>query len=61
MRPATVERWAWILLYAGLLALCLGLFVRRTDAALGVGFMIGGTVAALAGAGLIVVRSRMSP
>ena len=60
MLPATAERWAWILLYAGLLLLCLGLFVRAADAGLGLGLVIAGAVGAFAGIGLIVARSRMS-
>ena len=59
MLPATAERWAWILLYAGLLLLCLGLFVRAADAGLGLGLLIAGAVGAFVGIGLIVARSRM--
>ena len=61
MKSASAERWAWILLYGGLLVLCLGVFVRRADAGLGLGMIGGGIVAAAAGIGLIAVRSRMSP
>jgi hypothetical protein len=61
MKPATAERWAWILLYGGLLVLCLGVFVRRDDAGFGAALIIGGAIAAAAGIGLIAVRARMSP
>jgi hypothetical protein len=61
MRNATLEKWVWVLIYGGLLLLCLGLFVLRGDAGLGWGLVIvGGAVAAI-GAALIVVRARREP
>jgi hypothetical protein len=59
MKPAIVETWAWILIYGGLLLMCLGLFVGRSDDTLG--WMLGapGAVLVAAGVGLIVLRSRM--
>lgn len=56
---ARLQALIWVLIYAGLLTLVLGLSVARIDDALG-GFMvaIGGVVAAL-GFGLIWVRSRV--
>jgi len=53
------ERWAWILIYGGLLALVLGMFLERQDRTLGDTFQMGGTGVAVAGAILIWVRSRM--
>ena len=61
MRPGTAERWAWILLYGGLLTLVLGLAVRAFDSALGTVMGIGGAIIAASGAALVVVRSRMPP
>ncbi|MCW7540639.1 hypothetical protein OOT46_22720 [Aquabacterium sp. A7-Y] len=61
MNTRTVEKWTWILIYGGLLALCLGVFVARGDEALGNGFMLGGAGAAAVGVVLIYVRSRMKP
>jgi hypothetical protein len=58
---AAVERWVWILIYGGLLTLCLGLFAGRSEAGLGTLLVVGGIVAALSGVVLIVVRSRMKP
>jgi hypothetical protein len=58
MTVASLERWIWILVYGGLLMLCLGLFVRAADAALATVMMVTGGVAAAAGVGLIFVRSR---
>jgi hypothetical protein len=55
-----VERWAWILIYGGLLALVLGMFLERQDRTLGDIFQIGGTVVAALGALLIWIRSRMN-
>jgi len=54
-----VERWAWILIYGGLLALVLGMFLQRQDRTLGDGFQMGGTAVAALGAALIWIRSRM--
>ncbi len=54
-----VERWAWILIYGGLLSLVLGMFLQRQDRALGDTFQIGGSIVASGGALLIWVRSRM--
>lgn len=54
-----VERWAWVLIYGGLLALVLGIFLQRQDRVLGDSFQIGGTAVAGIGAGLIWIRSLM--
>jgi hypothetical protein len=54
-----VERLVWILVYGGLLALVLGMFVQRYDRLLADILQIGGTIVAGAGALLIWVRSRM--
>jgi hypothetical protein len=59
MKPATIEAWSWVLIYGGLAALCLGIFVSRRAEDLGHGFMLGGAVVALVGVGLIWLRSRM--
>ncbi len=59
MRAAAVERWAWIMIFGGLLMLCLGLFVPAPDEGIGLGLKVGGGLIAVAGAGLIVARSRM--
>lgn len=54
-----VERLVWILVYGGLLALVLGMFVQRYDQLLADILQIGGTLVACTGALLIWVRSRM--
>ncbi len=54
-----VERLVWILVYGGLIALVLGMFVQRYDRLLADILQIGGTIVAGAGALLIWVRSRM--
>jgi len=59
MKPATVEVWIWILIYAGLLSCCLGLFVSRGDAALGWGLVVAGGGLVATGVLLIYLRSRM--
>ena len=54
-----VERLVWVLVYGGLLALVLGMFVQRHDRRLADILQIGGTLVACSGALLIWVRSRM--
>ncbi|MFN4349196.1 MAG: hypothetical protein ACK4F6_00150 [Hylemonella sp.] len=54
-----VERLVWILVYGGLIALVLGMFVQRYDRLLADILQIGGTLVAGTGALLIWVRSRM--
>lgn len=49
----------WVLIYAGLLTLVLGIATARTDAAWGWGLQVAGTVAALFGVALMAVRARM--
>ncbi len=61
MKPSTVEALVWVLVYGGLLLLCLGLFVQRQDGVLGWTLTIAGSAVAGAGAVLIYVRSRMGP
>lgn len=49
----------WVLIFGGLLALVLGLSVRRLDAPLGWLLVTGGAVLAAVGAALIFLRARM--
>jgi len=59
MKTSTLETLVWVLIYGGLLVLCLGLFVARRADALGTLLMAGGALTAALGAVLIFVRSRM--
>jgi hypothetical protein len=61
MDNATLDKLIWVLVYGGLLLLCLGLFVRRQDGALGAVLIAGGAVLAAVGAFLVWVRSRRGP
>ncbi len=61
MKPSTVEALVWVLVYGGLLLLCLGLFVLRGDATLGWLLLLAGGAIAVAGVALIYIRSRMGP
>jgi hypothetical protein len=61
MKTSTIEAWVWLLIYGGLLLVCLGWFVAHTDAGLGWGLGSMGGVAAAVGVLLIVMRSRMGP
>jgi hypothetical protein len=58
MDNKTLEKWAWLLLYGGLLLAVLGLFVQPRDTVSGSLMTIVGGVAAVAGAGMIWWRSR---
>jgi len=59
MKAGTVETLIWVLIYAGLIGVGLGLSVQRIDAALGTTVAFIGGAVALAGFVLIYVRSRM--
>lgn len=48
----------WVLVYGGLLAVCLGLAMRPTLPATGTTLLVGGAVATLAGVVAFIVRSR---
>ena len=61
MKTSTVEALVWVLVYGGLLLLCLGLFVSRSSAALGWLMLLAGGATAAAGVLLIYLRSRMGP
>jgi len=60
MKNVVLERLAWVLIYSGLLILCLGLFVRRGHSVFGWALIVGGALDALAGAFAIWLRSRRS-
>lgn len=59
MKASTLETWVWVLIYGGLLAVSLGIFVMRQDHMLGTVITTIGGVVAAAGVVLIYVRSRM--
>ncbi len=62
MSNATLEKLVWVLIYGGLIVVCLGIFARRGDPVLGWSLIAGGAAAAVFGAVLIYVRSiRKSP
>ena len=59
MKRATVETWAWVLLYGGLIVFSLGLFVpAEADPLPSIVRSVGG-LAAVIGVLLILLRSRM--
>jgi hypothetical protein len=61
MKPEKLETWTWVLLYGGLLAVSLGVFVLLRGGLLGWPLVALGVVAVVVGLVFIVVRSRMSP
>jgi hypothetical protein len=54
-----LQNLIWILIYAGLLTLVLGLFTERTDDALGGTMVVFGGLVAAIGVVLIFVRARL--
>jgi hypothetical protein len=58
MSNLALERLIWVLIYGGLLAVCLGLFVRQGSEPLGWGFVLGGAATTAVGALLVWVRSK---
>lgn len=58
MDAPALEKWAWVLLYGGLLLAVLGVFVQPRDAVSGSLMTIVGGAAAVAGAVMIWWRSR---
>jgi F0F1-type ATP synthase assembly protein I len=58
MRNAAMEKWAWLLLYSGMLVGALGLFVLRDAPTAGWVLMVVGVLDAAAGVLLIWLRSR---
>ena len=59
MKTKTLEALIWVLIYGGLIALCLGFAVASTLPATGQVLAVAGGLVAVAGAVLIVVRARM--
>jgi hypothetical protein len=59
MTTDKVEKLVWVLIYGGLLAVSLGLFVKRSAEGLGWTLIVLGAAVATVGAALVWVRSRM--
>jgi vacuolar-type H+-ATPase subunit I/STV1 len=59
MKTSTLDALIWVLIYGGLLSIGLGVAVQRSNDLLGWSFVTGGALAALAGAALVFVRSRI--
>ena len=60
MKPSTVDALIWVLIYAGLLSVGLGLAVSRSEPTLGWGVATVGIIVAAAGVALVYVRSKMT-
>ena len=54
-----METWTWVLIYGGLLLLCLGLFLLRSAPGLAWTLVVAGPVLAAAGVVLIFLRARL--
>jgi hypothetical protein len=61
MSNAALEKLVWVLIYSGLLLVCLGVFLMRGDTVVGWVIVIAGALDAAVGAVLIWVRSRRRP
>lgn len=51
----------WVLIYGGLLSICLSFFLAQQAGLMALGFMVGGGVALAAGIALVVMRSHLNP
>jgi protein-S-isoprenylcysteine O-methyltransferase Ste14 len=60
MSNAALETLIWVLIYGGLLVVCLGFFVVRSaeSSVIGWAMLVGGACSSAVGAVLIYVRSR---
>ncbi|MES2688367.1 MAG: hypothetical protein V4706_16220 [Pseudomonadota bacterium] len=58
---ARLQLLIWVLIYAGLLTLVLGLSLQRLGDTLGWSLVVGGGIVAAIGFVLIYVRSRLTP
>jgi hypothetical protein len=56
---ARLEKWIWILIYAGLFSIILGIATGRTEEALGWTLALPGALLVGVGVVLIYVRSRL--
>ena len=61
MKPAALDTWIWVLIYGGLLAVSLGVFVLLRGGVLGWPLVGLGVLAVVLGLVFIVVRARMTP
>ena len=59
MSTQRIEALTWVLIYGGLISLCLGWFMTPQQGPWGELMISGGVAAAIVGVVLIVVRSRM--
>jgi len=57
MKPETLDVLIWVLIYAGLIGIGLGLAIERNDAALGWGVASASGIVAIVGAAVVYVRS----
>jgi vacuolar-type H+-ATPase subunit I/STV1 len=61
MSAQRIESLTWMLIYGGLISLCVGWFLAPASGPWGELLIAGGAIAAAVGVALIVVRSRMKP
>ena len=61
MSTKRLEALVWVLIYAGLVTLCLGILFSPQPGLWGALLMVAGALVATAGGVLIYLRSRMGP
>ncbi len=60
MNKSRLAALIWVLIYGGLITVCVSIFVLRTEAeGLGWWMLAVGTASSVSGAALVVVRARM--
>ena len=58
MQPSKFDKLTWVLIFAGMVAITLGLTLLQSGSALGWMFTVAGAVAVAVGVVMIFVRSR---
>jgi uncharacterized membrane protein HdeD (DUF308 family) len=61
VKPATLEKWTWVLIFGGLLVLSVSWFVDDSAVVWAASLAIVGALATIVGVLLIYLRSRMEP
>jgi hypothetical protein len=59
MTAKSLETWSWVLIYGGLLLLCLGIFMALAGGGLGLALCAIGPLLVITGAVFIVRRARL--
>ena len=59
VRLLRMERWTWVLIYGGLMSIVLSTFIDKIQGQGASLFLVGGALAVIAGAVMVVLRSKL--